>query len=98
MALDLMGNIRFAFYQHALRRSDRAANWINAPKVFRRAGVGFGRGGRDVIKIGDLSKGVFWAGMVQGLIQDIPTCQELVSRIVADALAIVRGRLAGMLV
>ena len=98
MALDLMANIGFAFYEHALRRSDGAASWINAPKVFRRAEVGFGRGGRDVIKIGDLSKGVFWADMVQGLIQHIPTCQELVSRIVADAEAIFRGRLAGMLV
>jgi NADH:quinone reductase (non-electrogenic) len=41
---------------------------------------------------------VFWAGMVQGLIHDVPTCQELISRIVADAEAIIRGRLAGMLV
>jgi nitronate monooxygenase len=40
---------------------------------------------------------VFWAGMVQGLIDDIPTCQVLIDRIIADAEAIVRNRLSGML-
>ena len=34
--------------------------------------------------------------MVQGLITDIPTCAELVSRIVRDAEAIVDQRLAAM--
>lgn len=56
-----------------------------------------GEAGREMLKTGDLSKGVFWAGMVQGLIHDIPTCQVLIDRIVADAQAIVRQRLAGML-
>jgi nitronate monooxygenase len=50
-----------------------------------------------MLKTGDLSKGVFWAGMIQGLIHDIPTCQVLIDRIVADAEAIIRQRLAGML-
>ncbi|WP_421837655.1 NAD(P)H-dependent flavin oxidoreductase [Novosphingobium sp.] len=57
-----------------------------------------GTAGKELLETGDLSKGVFWAGMVQGLIHDIPTCEELISRIVADAEAIVRGRMAGMLV
>jgi nitronate monooxygenase len=57
-----------------------------------------GTAGRELLETGDLNKGVFWAGMVQGLIHDLPTCQELIERIVADAEAIVRGRLAGMLV
>ena len=35
---------------------------------------------------------------VQGLIQDIPSCAELVSRIVREAEAIIRGRLEGMIV
>ena len=56
-----------------------------------------GVAGKELLQTGDLSKGVFWAGMVQGLIHDIPTCQELVSRIVADAEAIIKGRLAGMI-
>lgn len=56
-----------------------------------------GVAGKELLQTGDLSKGVFWAGMVQGLIHDIPTCQELISRIVADAESIIRSRLAGMM-
>lgn len=56
-----------------------------------------GVAGKELLQTGDLSKGVFWAGMVQGLIHDIPTCQELINRIVADAESIIRSRLAGML-
>jgi len=37
------------------------------------------------------------AGQVQGLIHDIPSCAELVSRIMRDAEAIVRERFEGML-
>ncbi|HEX2813942.1 MAG TPA: nitronate monooxygenase family protein [Sphingopyxis sp.] len=53
-----------------------------------------GTAGRELLKTGDLSKGVFWAGMVQGLIHDIPTCQELIDRIIAEAEAIIDRRLA----
>jgi nitronate monooxygenase len=35
---------------------------------------------------------------VVGLIDDVPTCRELVERMVADAEACIRGRLRGMLV
>jgi NADH:quinone reductase (non-electrogenic) len=56
-----------------------------------------GAAGRELLTTGDLSKGVFWAGMVQGLIHDVPTCQELIDRIIGDAEAIVRARLGGML-
>jgi nitronate monooxygenase len=52
--------------------------------------------GRIVLETGDLEAGIFWAGQVQGLIHDIPTVQELVTRIVADAEEIIRGRLARM--
>ncbi|WP_226016431.1 nitronate monooxygenase family protein [Novosphingobium sp. FKTRR1] len=52
-----------------------------------------GVAGKELLQTGDLSKGVFWAGMVQGLIHDIPTCRELIDRIIADAQAIVRDRL-----
>ena len=34
---------------------------------------------------GDLDKGVQFIGQTQGLIEDIPTVQELVDRILADA-------------
>ena len=54
-----------------------------------------GAAGRELLKTGDLSKGVFWAGMVQGLIHDIPTCRELIERIVLEAETILDQRLAG---
>jgi len=53
--------------------------------------------GRELLQTGDMSKGLFWAGMAQGLIHDIPTCRELVDRIVREAEEIIRGRLAGFL-
>ncbi|AXU18157.1 nitronate monooxygenase [Novosphingobium sp. THN1] len=56
-----------------------------------------GRAGKQLLETGDLTKGVFWAGMVQGLIHDIPTCQQLIDRIIGDAESIIRGRLEGML-
>jgi len=46
---------------------------------------------------GDVDGGVFTAGQVTGLIRDIPTVAELVGRIVAEAEAIIRGRLPGLL-
>ena len=57
-----------------------------------------GAQGKEVLETGDLSKGIFWAGMIQGLIRDIPTCQELIDRIIGGAEQIVRERLNGMLV
>jgi nitronate monooxygenase len=56
-----------------------------------------GRAGKALLETGDLSKGVFWAGMVQGLIHDVPTCQQLIDRIMGDAESIIRGRLGGFL-
>ncbi|PEQ11530.1 nitronate monooxygenase [Novosphingobium sp. PC22D] len=53
--------------------------------------------GREMLKNGDVDAGIFWAGMVQGLIHDIPTCQELIERIVGEAREIVTSRLGGML-
>ena len=54
-----------------------------------------GAAGRELLKTGDLSKGVFWAGMVQGLIHNIPTCRQLIDGIISDAEAILDQRLAG---
>jgi nitronate monooxygenase len=53
-----------------------------------------GVAGKELLQTGDLSKGVFWAGMVQGLIHDIPTCDELIRRIIGEAEAILDQRLA----
>ncbi len=54
-----------------------------------------GKAGKELLETGDISKGVFWAGMVQGLIHDIPTCAELVSRIIREAEEVMDRRLAG---
>ncbi|MFT5329817.1 MAG: NAD(P)H-dependent flavin oxidoreductase YrpB (nitropropane dioxygenase family) [Parasphingorhabdus sp.] len=56
-----------------------------------------GTAGRELLETGDLSKGVFWAGMIQGLIHDIPTCQELIDRIIGEAEAIVQEKLTSMM-
>lgn len=46
---------------------------------------------------GEMELGAWSCGMVAGLIHDIPTVQELVDRIMADAEQIIRGRLTGLL-
>ena len=51
-----------------------------------------GAKGKVVLETGDLSAGIFWAGMVQGLIHDIPTCKELIDRIIAEARTIIDSR------
>jgi nitronate monooxygenase len=56
-----------------------------------------GAKGRVALETGDIDAGLVWAGQVQGLIHDIPTCQELISRIVADAETLIRSRLLGLL-
>ncbi|WP_067734894.1 NAD(P)H-dependent flavin oxidoreductase [Novosphingobium naphthalenivorans] len=53
--------------------------------------------GREMLKSGDVDQGIFWAGMVQGLIHDIPTCRDLIEGIVGGAEAIVKERLGQML-
>ena len=52
--------------------------------------------GREVYSQGDLDHGIWSAGMVVGLIDDVPTCEELIGRIVADAEKIIEERLAGV--
>jgi nitronate monooxygenase len=53
--------------------------------------------GRQALETGDLDVGLIWAGQVQGLIHDVPTCRGLVERIVCDAEALIAERLAGLL-
>ena len=50
-----------------------------------------------IMKDGDMDAGAWSCGMVAGLINDIPTCKELIDRIMREAEAIIRSRLAGML-
>ena len=54
-----------------------------------------GQRGKVVYSEGDPDHGIWSAGLVQGLIHDIPTVQELLTRIVSEAEGIIRGRLSG---
>lgn len=46
---------------------------------------------------GDMDAGAWSCGMVAGLIHDIPTCKELIDRIMAEARQLIDARLGGML-
>jgi nitronate monooxygenase len=46
---------------------------------------------------GDMDAGAWSCGMVAGLIHDVPTVQELIDRIMADAEQLIRQRLTGLL-
>ena len=50
-----------------------------------------------IMKEGEMDAGGWSCGMVAGLIHDVPTCKELIDRIMSEAEAIIRGRLEGML-
>ena len=45
---------------------------------------------------GDMDAGAWSCGMVAGLIHDVPTCKELIDRIMREAHEIITSRLAGM--
>ena len=53
--------------------------------------------GRDLFDTGELEAGVWSAGMVIGLIDDIPSCHTLVARIVTEAETVIRERLCALL-
>ena len=53
--------------------------------------------GKALLESGDLDSGIYWAGQAQGLIHDIPTVSDLVSRILADARALIAERLTSLL-
>ena len=55
-----------------------------------------GSRGREGLINGDLDHGIWSAGMVQGLIHDVPTVKELLDRIIAEAEAIIERRLSSM--
>lgn len=54
------------------------------------------RGRERCIEEGDLNDGIWTAGQVMGLIDDIPTCEELLERMVGEAREIMQGRVAAM--
>ncbi|MCG8638595.1 MAG: nitronate monooxygenase [Desulfobacterales bacterium] len=51
----------------------------------------------QIMMDGKVDSGVWSCGMVAGLIRDIPTCRELIDRIMTDADTLIRERLTGVL-
>ncbi|MDI3381419.1 NAD(P)H-dependent flavin oxidoreductase [Xenophilus aerolatus] len=49
-----------------------------------------------IMQSGDMDAGAWSCGMVAGLIHDVPSCQELIDRIMGEADQLIRQRLAGM--
>jgi NAD(P)H-dependent flavin oxidoreductase YrpB (nitropropane dioxygenase family) len=90
----------------SMRNTARVAKNAVSQKVIEmeRAGASFdevrdlvkGTRGREGLERGDTDFGLWSAGMVQGLIHDVPSVRELIDRIMADAEAIIGERLAGM--
>ena len=56
-----------------------------------------GSRGREVYEQGDPERGVWSVGLVQGIINDVPTVQELVERMVTEAEGLITERLTGLL-
>ena len=56
-----------------------------------------GTRGRKAEKDGDPDGGIWTAGQVVGLIDDLPTCAELMRRMVYEAEGTIRDRLGGMI-
>lgn len=52
--------------------------------------------GRQALETGVIDIGLIWAGQIQGLIHDVPTCQILIDRIVMQAREIMNSRLVAM--
>ncbi|ONM49012.1 NAD(P)H-dependent flavin oxidoreductase [Nocardia donostiensis] len=53
-----------------------------------------GARGRRVFEEGDLDAGIWSVGLCQGLIHDIPSCADLIARMVAEAEELITARLA----
>ena len=55
-----------------------------------------GERGFKVLETGDMEYGIWWSGMSQGLIHDIPTVEALISGMISEAEEIINGRLANL--
>ncbi|MFZ5757253.1 MAG: NAD(P)H-dependent flavin oxidoreductase [Pseudomonadota bacterium] len=53
--------------------------------------------GKQALQSGDIEFGIWTSGMVQGLINDIPSCQELIDTIMRDCETTIRKRLDAMI-
>jgi nitronate monooxygenase len=74
-----------------LRLAEPGANFKDVSELVR------GDKGRELLATGDLSLGIYWASIAQGLIHDLPTVAELIDRMVTEAEDIVNERLCSAL-
>ncbi len=70
--------------------ADPASTFENVAHLVR------GIQGREALETGNVDAGLVWAGQIQGLIHDIPTCAVLIDRIMAEAEEIISSRLTKM--
>ncbi len=88
-----------------LRNTERVLHSKNADKVLEIESKGntkiediapfvSGLEGKEMLEEGDLEKGVLAVGQSVGLIHDIPTCQELLDRIMEEAEEIITSKFA----
>lgn len=82
-----------AAVQRLLEKEKRLGDQIRFEDVIQEVAGVYPR----VMQDGELDAGAFSCGMVVGLIHDIPTVRELVERIMAEAEALIRRRLPGLL-
>ncbi len=92
----------------SLRNTERVLHNPAADKVLEIEGRGntqiqdlipyvSGLVGKEMLERGEVDKGTLAAGQCIGLIRDIPTCRELLDRIMAEAEEIIKTRFARML-
>jgi nitronate monooxygenase len=55
-----------------------------------------GARGRTVYELGDPEAGIWFASAAQGLIRDIPSVAELVSRVIEEAVDVITNRLGSL--
>lgn len=77
--------------------SDEIVRLEKAGATFRDvAHLAAGERGRNALASGDVEDGMWWASMSQALVKDVPSVAELMVRIVGEADAILKHRLAKM--
>ena len=91
----------------SLRNTERVMHNTTVDKVLEIEGRGntqieeiipyvSGMVGKEMLEKGDMEKGTLAAGQCMGLVRDVPSCQELLDRIMNEAETIIRDRFAGV--
>jgi len=104
-ALVRMGERDTRLIMRSLRNTERVMHNSVVEKVLKIEGRGHtriediapyvsGLQGREMLEQGQMQQGVLAAGQSMGLIRDIPTCKELLDRIMAEAEQVIIEKLA----